>query len=93
MEKLYYKTHKKFFMLLKNVLFFTLKYLKIFLNVCGIKLLLKGKIALSGNSKKKKYLISMGNYSFTKKNTYVNYNKNTIKTISGMLGYSIFIFF
>ena len=54
MENLYYKNHKKFLIFLKNIIFFLFKYLNAFLNIKGLKFLLKGKILLVGNSKKKK---------------------------------------
>lgn len=92
-ETLYYKNHKKFITLLKYVFYFFFKYLKNYLNFKGLKFLIKGKISLGGNSKKKKQYFSLGSFSLTKKNTFVNYNKNFINTISGTLGFFFFIFF
>lgn len=93
MEELYYKNHKKFLMFFKNTLFFLFKYLKSFLKINGLKFNLKGKIALGGNSKKKNFKMNLGLCSLTKKHNYINYNKDFIKTVSGTLGFSIFIFF
>lgn len=93
MENLYYKNHKKFLMFLKNIIFFLFKYLNVFLNIKGLKFLLKGKIALGGNSKKKKFDLKIGQFSLTKKNSFINFNKDFIKTVSGTLGFSFFIFF
>lgn len=92
-ETLYYKNHKKFITLLKYIFFFFFKYLKNYLNFNGLKFLIKGKISLGGNSKKKKQYCSLGSFSLTKKNTYINFNKNYINTISGTLGLFFFIFF
>jgi hypothetical protein len=93
MENLYYKNHKKFLVFLKNIFFFLFKYLNSFFNIKGLKFLIKGKISLGGNSKKKKFNLKMGNFSLTSKNSFINYEKDFIKTISGTLGYSFFIFF
>jgi len=93
MEELYYKNHKKFLMFFKNILYFLFKYLNIFFKIKGFKFLLKGKIALGGNSKKKNFKLNLGSCSLTKKTSIINYNKDFIKTISGTLGYCIFIFF
>lgn len=93
MEDLYYKNHKKFLMFFKNILFFLFKYLKTFFKINGLKFLIKGKISLGGNSKKKKFKINLGACSLTKKNNYINFNKDYIRTVSGTLGYTIFIFF
>lgn len=92
MEKIYYKNHKKFLMFFKNILFFLFKYLNSYLKIKGLKFLLKGKIALGGNSKKKKFDLKFGRFSLTKKNSIINYNKDFVKTISGTLGFYIFIF-
>lgn len=93
MEGLYYKNHKKFLMFFKNILFFLFKYLKTFFLIRGLNFVLRGKIALGGNSKKKIFKLNIGCCSLTTKKSLVNYNKNFLKTISGTLGYSIFIFF
>jgi hypothetical protein len=93
MEKIYYKNHKKFLVFLKNFFFFLFKYLSVYFEVKGLKFLLKGKISLGGNSKKKKFGLKLGNFSLTKKSSNINFNKDYIKTISGTLGFYFFIFF
>lgn len=90
---IYYKNHKKLLVYLKFAFFFFFKYLKSFLNFKGIKFKMKGKISLGGNSKKKSFSFSLGQFSKTRKNLFFNYNKDSINTISGLLGYFIFIFF
>lgn len=92
-EILYYKNHKKFIILLKYIFFFFFKYLKNYLKFKGLKFSIKGKISLGGNSKKKKQSFFFGKFSLTKKKILVNFNKNYINTLSGMLGFYFFIFF
>lgn len=92
-EILYYKNHKKFLILLKYIFFFFFKYLKNFLKFKALKFSIKGKISLGGNSKKKKQSFFFGCFSLTKKTSLVNFNKNSINTLSGMLGFYFFIFF
>lgn len=93
MENIYYKNHKKLLVFIKNIFFFLFKYLSSFLKLKGLKLKLKGKISLGGNSKKKIFNLKLGNFNLTSKNNYINFDKNFIKTISGTLGFSFFIFF
>ena len=92
-EKIYYKNHKKVLFFFKNIIYYLFRYFKFFFNIKGIFFKIKGKIALSKNSKKKKFVIKLGSYSLVKKDNFVNFNKNLIKTITGVLGYVIFIFF
>ena len=93
LEILYYKNHKKFFILLKYIFFFFFKYLKFFFKIKGLKFNVKGKISLGGNSKKKKQSFSLGSFSLTKKSTFINFNKTHVNTLSGVLGVFFFIFF
>ncbi len=93
LEILYYKNHKKFFVLLKYVYFFFFKYLKFFFKIKGLKFNVKGKISLGGNSKKKKQSFLLGNFSLTNKSTFINFNKTHVNTLSGVLGIFFFIFF
>lgn len=92
-ESIYFKNHKKLLILLKYIFYFFYKYFKIYLNFKGLLFLIKGKINLSGNSKKKSFKFKFGNYSLNKKNILFNFNKNHINTLSGVLGFYVFIFF
>lgn len=93
LETIYYKNHKKLLIGLKYLFFFLFKYLNIYLKIRGLKFQLKGKISLGGNSKKKLFSFNLGSYSLTKKNNYLYFNKNNVNTLSGSLGFYIFIFF
>lgn len=92
-EIIYYKNHKKLLVLIKYIFSFFYKYLKTYLNIKGFIFLLKGKISLSGNSKKKLFKYQFGSYSLNKKSFLFNFNKNYINTLSGVLGFYVFIFF
>ena len=93
MEGIYYKNHKKFLNLFKMLFSFLFKYLNSHFLVKGIFFRLKGKIGLGGNSKKKKFNLNLGSFSLSKKFNKIDYSKNSIKTVSGMLGFCLFIFF
>ena len=93
MEGMYYKNHKKFLNLFKLLLSFLFKYLNFHFSLKGLYFKLKGKIGLGGNSKKKKFNLNLGSFSLSKKFNKIDYAKNSIKTVSGMLGFCLFIFF
>ena len=93
LESLYYKNHKKFLLGLKYVFFFFFKYFKNNLNILGLRFLIKGKIGLGGNSKKKSFFFKLGSFTLNKKKLKLMYNKENVNTLSGSLGFLFFIFF
>ena len=93
MEKIYLKNHKKILNLLKLVLtryynFFFLKF-----SVLGIYFDIRGKLGVTGNAKKRHFMINTGTYSSTKKTMKINYNQSIIRTSTGVLGVAFCLFF
>lgn len=86
------RTHKKFFFFLKKIFrkgrFFFKK-----LKVRGIFLDIKGKISVTGNAKKRRMYFRCRRHSLTKKILKLNIRKSIIKTSTGVLGISAYIFF
>ena len=85
-EKIHFKFHKNF---LKQLNFF---FKRFFLKFCkkfkikGFLLDVRGKVSVSGNSKKRHYLIKYGCLSKSKKNLRFFHEQNEINTITGVLG-------
>ena len=55
-------------------------------NCKGFYFLLKGKIGVTGNAKKRKYSFLSGNFSWTNKTLKMSFNKVDIRTHTGALG-------
>lgn len=91
LETTHFKNHKRFLYNLKVLLSFIFDAYSNIFNVLGIYIKIKGKIGLGGNSKKKKYNFKKGNFSFTKKDQKLNYNKDVIRTYSGVLGFEVYL--
>jgi hypothetical protein len=92
-ESLFYKKHKRLLYLIK--LFFN-NYVLIYLptfKCLGFYFKLRGKIGVGGNSKKKAYLIKIGNNSLTTKKLKVNFKGGNIRTLVGTLGFTLMLFF
>ena len=59
----------------------------------GIKLKLKGKISVAGNSRTRKILYSIGKTTQTELSTKVLYDLNYVYTFTGIIGLQIWFFF
>lgn len=67
MERLFFKQHKQFLYFVTVCLSKYFFYFEQIFNIKGLSLSVKGKISLTGASKKKKYLYRVGSYSLTTK--------------------------
>lgn len=63
------------------------------LGVRGIKLKLKGKISVGGNSRKRTIVFTQGKTSFAEVNLRVSHHKQTIGTFTGVQGLQVWIFY
>ena len=93
MEKMRLNGHKKFLILLKLVLQQYYNYFFSKLDVLGVFFDIRGKIGVSGNAKKRHKKISIGSNSSTKKILKINYKQSIIRTSTGVLGVSFYIYF
>ena len=86
------KSHKRLFFLYKKIF---KKFIKLFrrLGVRGLFFDLHGKIGLTGNAKKKRLYFRCRRHSFTKKWVKINFYSSIIRTVTGVLGISAYIFF
>ena len=88
-----YKNHKsivRFFFLLFS--FFKNHY-KYLLNILGLKVIITGKLGLTGNSKTKKLLFQIEKSSLNNKNLKLDYSRTNIKSKSGAIGIKLFIIY
>ena len=63
------------------------------LGVKGLKIKLKGKISVAGNSRKRTILYRTGQTSHSEVNLKVSHSKQTINTFTGVMGFQIWIFY
>ena len=86
MERLEIRTHKK---LLRLIVFFLKRYKTFFLqsnNVVGFFMGVRGKLGVSGNSKRRSYKYIYGNISTSSKHNKYQFNQTLVRTKTGVLG-------
>ena len=91
MERLYFKSQKKFLRFLKVIcraLF--LKYRKA-INVRGFFFDIRGKVGVTGNAKKRHFFFKEGKSSFTEKRLKLSYYQDLVRTKTGVLGVTLAI--
>lgn len=85
------RSHKKIFsafdFMLKKFLYKTMSWTR----TKGIKFEIAGKISVTGNAKKRRKIVKLGNYSLTNKQLKIDFLNSIINTPTGVLGYKIFI--
>jgi len=91
LENIHFKKHKRFLYNLKVLLNLILNIYSYDLQLLGLYIKIKGKIGVGGNLKKRKYSFKNGSFSFTKKNQKLSYNRDIIRTYSGVLGFEIYL--
>lgn len=62
-------------------------------NIVGFKLLINGKIGVTGNARTRNILFKFGNTSYSMLSTRVSYSFDTIITNTGVLGLSVWLFY
>jgi len=93
LEKLHFKDQKKFLYTMKQVIRVLFSSYYSVLNCSGIMLQIKGKIGVGGASKKRKYTIKFGRFSFSQKSQKLTYSQEIIKTYAGVLGFELYLSF
>lgn len=59
------------------------------LDIKGLKIKLKGKISVAGNSRKRSILYRVGKTSYSEVNLRVSHQKSTINTFTGVMGFQV----
>ena len=91
-ENNHIRTHRRFFFFLKKI-FRKCRFFFKRLKVRGIFLDLKGKISVTGNAKKRRLYFRCRWHSLTRKRLKLAFKKHIIKTTTGVLGITAYIFF
>jgi len=86
LRKLHFKLHKNFLFLCSKFLKRFFKVFKLYFSIKGLKIDFRGKVSVSGNAKKRHFLIHFGKTSFSKKINRISYAHNTVSTKTGVCG-------
>ena len=92
-ERLNLKLHKKVFLGLRKLIKDLFKPLFNFLGLSGVFFNIKGKIGVSGSSKKRRYFFHFGKHSITNRTLKVDIKSLPLWTPTGTLGFSFLVFF
>ena len=91
MESMNFRNHKKFLVFFQN---FFLKYSGFFLDILKIKGFffdIRGKVGVTGSSKKRHFIFKIGTINKSSKNVKLGFNQNLVRTYSGVLGLTYII--
>ena len=80
------RLHRKFLLQLNKLFKLFLKHILLYFGCSGFKLVISGKISVTGNSKKRRYFLTVGSTSYTKKKLKLLYAQGTVRTLTGVLG-------
>jgi hypothetical protein len=85
--------HKKFFSFIFNL--FKEHFYPLFplLNVIGLKLVVKGKVSVTGNSRKRSIRLLLGRTSISPFLNSVNYSNKILNTNTGVLGLQVWLIY
>jgi len=91
LRKLHFKLHKNFLFLCNKFFRQFFGVFKLYFGIKGLKIDFRGKVSVSGNAKKRHFLIHFGKVSFSKKMNRVSYAHNTISTKTGVCGLEVIL--
>lgn len=93
LESLSIWDHKKFFIFIFNV--FKEHFYPLFkkLNVIGLKLIIKGKVGVTGNSRKRSVKLLLGETSISPYFNSINFSNKFLNTNTGVLGLQIWLIY
>ena len=83
--------HKRFFNIFNEIINDNFNYFKDLFKIKGFYCCVKGKIGLTGNSKKKVFLIKRGKLNTSSKKIKIDNQKFFLKTDSGVIGLNIML--
>lgn len=92
-EKANLKKHRKLFLLLNLLLGKLIWNYNIYLQLKGLRLVLRGKFGKAGSVRKTRKYIRKGTCSYTSKNVASVNQTNVIKTLTGVFSIKLEIFF
>jgi len=93
MELTSFKVHKRFLLFFQN---FITKYSTIFIDVMkisGFFFDIRGKVGVTGNSKKRHFFFKIGKLNKSTKKNKINFKQTVVRTPSGALGLTFILNF
>lgn len=91
MERIFFVKHKKFLYFLKLLITYLFPIFYKFYGARGFYMDTRGKLSVAGDAKKRHYSIKQGVYSFSKISYKMEYTKEIIRTVTGVLGINLII--
>ena len=91
LEKIHFKYHKQFFFHLNKFFKDFFKFFQQIFLIKGLTVDIRGKVSVSGNAKKRHYLVSYGRYSLSTKFNKISFAKNIVPTRTGVLGVELLL--
>lgn len=91
MEIMNFKNHKKFLTFFQNLV---KKHSNVFIDILKIKGFffdIRGKVGVTGSSKKRHIFFKIGNLGKSTKSDKIEFNQNLVRTYSGVLGLTYII--
>ena len=85
--------HKKFFLFLFDMISEQIFPLFKFLNVLGFRLMIRGKVGVGGNSRKRRVLLKLGKLTTTRYNPNVSNLSTWLNTTTGALGFQLVVLY
>ena len=93
LETIHFKQHKRLILSIRRCLFDQFKEASPRFGLLGLKLIIKGKIGVGGNAKKKIYTIDCGGCGTSSITNRVSFAHKVSRTATGVLGLSLTIVF
>lgn len=93
MERIDARMHRKFLRFLSVFLRRIHESSSPYLTHTGVKLIVKGKISVSGSAKKRTQHIAYGVRSLSRKSHRISFAQGLVRTRTGVLGLKCFIFY
>jgi hypothetical protein len=93
MERIQFSKHKKFLSVFKHIVSKFPKFLMKRNKVKGFFLDVRGKVGVTGDSKKRNFFVSVGKRSKTTKNSKYDYQQGIVRTDTGALGITMIMYY
>ena len=93
MTKMPISKHKSILRVLKFLLSFYVEYFLGGNHLVGLKFDIRGKVGVTGDSKKRHFFFILGHTGFSRKNYRLTYNQGLVYTNTGVMGVTLIYYF
>lgn len=91
LEKTPIAYHKQFLAFFKNTIINDIFMSYSYFNIKGFFFDIRGKVGVTGNSKKRNFFFTTGSLNFSSKNIKLEYKHDIVRTVTGCLGVTMFL--